>query len=118
MSSESFHLSAPRPRKKLFYLASPKRIYLGSPRRIYLASPKFYLACPKLRDEYSIKVWRSQIQSKIKSPDSYAAKFLKDVDDLTQRLQSLRKRVEAYVENFRARVKAREECIWGKKESI
>jgi len=115
--SDAFYLSAPRPSKKLFHLSSPRHLYLATPKNLYLSSPKFYLACPKYHDEHSKKVWRSEIQSKMKSLDSYAGKFLGDVDELTRETSELKKEADAYTIEFKARVKARETRIWGGEEA-
>jgi len=114
----AFYLCAPRPSKELFFLSSPRYLYLAAPRGIYLSSPKFYIACPTYRDEHSKKVWRSEIQSRVKSLDSYAGKFLKDVEELTKETSELKKKADAYTKEFEARVKAREICIWGSKEAL
>ena len=105
----AFYLSAPRSGEKLFYLSSPKHIYLSS--------PKFYLACPIYCSEQSKEAWVSEIQSKIKSSDSYAAKFLKDVNELTQSPKALKKKIEADIEDFKAKVRARKERIWGREKA-
>jgi len=115
--SDAFYLSAPQPSKELFHLSSPRHLYLATPKGIHLSSPKFYLACPKYRDEHSKKVWRSEMQSRVKSLDSYAGKFLGDVDELTRETSELKKKADAYTKEFKAWVKARETHIWGSKEA-
>jgi len=113
----AFYLSAPRSGEKLFYLSSPKHIYLSSPKHIYLSSPKFYLANPIYCSEQLKKAWVSEIQSKIKSSDSYAAKFLKDVNELTQSANALKKKIEADIEDFKPKVRARKERMWGREKA-
>ncbi|MCP8309431.1 MAG: hypothetical protein H3Z54_12200 [archaeon] len=96
------------------YLASPKYLYVASPKNIYLSSPKhFYLASPQLWDDFSIKVWRAQLEERIKSDDSYARKFLNEVDELAKKIEPMKERVVAFKKDFDARVEQREERIWG-----
>ena len=98
---------------KRIYLASPRDIYPASPKNIYLSSPKFCLSSPSTRSEYDKKVWKEYMKF-IAKAGSYAEKFLKDALEMDPKPRELKERFDKYVEDFRARVKAREARLWGK----
>jgi len=65
-------------------------------------------------DDFYIRAWRSLLNERIKSDDSYARKFLNEVDEMDKKVELMKERDAAFKKDFYARVRQREEKIWGK----
>jgi len=75
---------------------------------------RFYLGIPQPMHDFYIRAWRSYLNERIKSDDSYARKFLNGVEEMDKKVGGTVQKVEAFKKDFYARVRQREEKIWGK----
>lgn len=92
------------------------QVFIGTKINLHLPTPEhFYLGIPQPMYDFYIRAWRAQLEERMKSDDSYARKFLNEVDEMDKKVDKMVKKVELMTKkDFYARARQREERIWGK----